>query len=59
MAKCKVCDKKTNVVFNINLYAVHICEDCATSIFIQQAQWYVRQKYDSDSIIKKEIKKEE
>lgn len=42
MKKCKVCGDKTSVIFNIDLKAVHICESCATSIFIQQAQWYVK-----------------
>ncbi len=44
MKKCKVCTSKTNVVFNINFKAVSICESCATSIFIQQASWYVNHK---------------
>lgn len=37
---CVVCGDKTQVVFNINFKATHICEDCATKIFIQQAVWY-------------------
>jgi hypothetical protein len=40
MKKCKVCGAKTKVVFNINFKATPICEDCATSIFLQQAKWY-------------------
>ena len=40
--KCKICQDKTNVIFNINLKATPICEPCATSVFIQQATWYVR-----------------
>ena len=44
MRKCKICGEKTNVVFNINLKKTHICEGCAASIFIQQAQWYSKQK---------------
>lgn len=44
MKKCKVCGAKTKVVFNINLQAVAICEDCATNIFMQQAKWYAEPK---------------
>ena len=42
MKKCNVCGEKTEVVFNINFKAKPICESCATSIFLQQAQWYVK-----------------
>lgn len=38
---CKVCGNKTNTIFNIKLKKVYICENCATSIFLQQALWYV------------------
>ena len=44
MKKCKVCGEKTEVVFNINFKATPICESCATSIFLQQAQWYGKTK---------------
>lgn len=37
---CKVCSEKTATRFNINFKAVPICEQCARSIFIQQAVWY-------------------
>ncbi len=37
---CKLCEEKTGTRFNINFKAVPICEECARSIFIQQAQWY-------------------
>lgn len=40
MKKCKICGKETDVIFNINFKVVHICDDCARSIFIQQAKWY-------------------
>ena len=40
MEKCKVCGDKTEVVFNIDFKATPICENCATSIFLQQAKWY-------------------
>jgi hypothetical protein len=36
-----ICGDKTEVIFNINFKATNICEGCATSIFLQQAQWYV------------------
>lgn len=42
--KCKMCSTKTNVGFNINLTLVPVCEDCATAIFIQQANFYAHQK---------------
>lgn len=32
----------TEVGFNINFDIVPICEDCAMTIFIQQAQWLVK-----------------
>lgn len=45
--KCKVCEERTQNIININLTKVPICELCITSIFIQQANWYVeRHKFD-------------
>jgi hypothetical protein len=41
---CVVCKNKTKIIFNINFKAVHICEDCAKAIFIQQAMWYIKEK---------------
>jgi len=38
---CKVCGAKTTVVFNINFKAVPICDDCARTIFFQQATYYL------------------
>lgn len=43
MKKCKVCGDNTKTIFNINLKAVAICENCAAAIFIQQAKWYINQ----------------
>lgn len=43
MKKCKVCGDKTEVVFNIDFKATPICEGCANVIFLQQAQWYVKE----------------
>ena len=40
MGNCKVCGEETDTVFNIDFNAVHICESCATRIFVQQALWY-------------------
>lgn len=40
--KCKVCGDETEVIFNIKFKAVNICESCARSIFIQQADWYIK-----------------
>ena len=47
MKKCKLCDEPTKYVFNIKLEAIPICNDCANSIFLQQAKWYteLRHKY--------------
>lgn len=42
MKPCKVCGDKTENVFNIDLKAVPVCECCATAIFLQQANWYVK-----------------
>ena len=44
MAKCKICKNETNVIFNIDFKAIHICESCASAIFLQQANWYVKNK---------------
>jgi len=41
MKPCKICKALTESVFNIAFKAVHICEDCAASIFSQQAVYYV------------------
>jgi len=43
MKPCKICNTPTEVVFNINLDATPICEDCAQRIFLQQAMWYVKE----------------
>lgn len=43
-SKCKICDKPTNIVFNINMEAVPICEPCADSIMAQQVMWYKSNK---------------
>jgi ribosome-binding protein aMBF1 (putative translation factor) len=40
MKKCKLCGVPTRFVFNIKLNATPICNDCADSIFLQQAKWY-------------------
>lgn len=45
MEKCKLCKEETKSIYNINLKAVSICEDCGRSIFIQQAVWYTQQEY--------------
>jgi len=39
---CKICEAKTDMVFNINSILTSICMDCASSIFIQQANWFTR-----------------
>ena len=45
MKKCKVCGELTNTVYNINLKATPICEECARCIFLQQATWYAKQEF--------------
>ena len=44
MKKCKLCDEKTDVSFNIDFKKTPICEECATAIFLQQANWYAEQQ---------------
>ena len=49
MNKCKICNSKTDNIFNIDFKATPICESCATSIFAQQAMWYVRSHKTKDN----------
>ena len=53
MKKCKVCDNKTNSYINIDFKKVAICEDCATTIFLQQGLWianmYTKQLKEGDA----------
>lgn len=46
MKNCKICKTQTNNVFGIDFKAVPICEGCANVIFLQQAQWYVKQEVE-------------
>jgi DNA-directed RNA polymerase subunit RPC12/RpoP len=41
--KCKICKAPTEASFNLNFDLVPICEYCASKIFLQQAQWYVKE----------------
>lgn len=43
MSSCKVCDEKTENIFNINFKKVPICESCAVSITTQQVYWWADQ----------------
>ncbi len=45
---CKICKGTTESMFNINFKLVHICERCATTIFVQQAQWYAKGLSESE-----------
>jgi len=36
MGKCKICASDTNAIFNIGFKPVSICEECASSIALQQ-----------------------
>lgn len=40
--ECKLCGTQTENRFNIDFKAVPVCEGCATTIFLQQAQWYAK-----------------
>ena len=40
MFKCKMCDKLTEAIVNINFKAVSLCDPCASSIAVQQVQWW-------------------
>ena len=42
--QCQLCSTITPNRFNINFNAVHVCEDCARTIFLQQARWYADQE---------------
>ena len=44
MKKCRICDNDTENIFNIEFKATPICENCATSLFLQQAKWYTENK---------------
>lgn len=39
MDKCKMCEKNTKMIVNINLRAMSLCNCCASSIMMQQAKW--------------------
>lgn len=46
MKKCKVCGDKTKWVVNINLKAVAVCHKCSKAIFIQTADWFIKNDND-------------
>lgn len=53
--KCKLCGELTQTVYNINLKAVPVCNDCGRMIFIQQAMWYneiERDGYIDEKVLK-------
>lgn len=41
-SKCSLCEKETDVVYNIGFTAIHICESCANAITLQQVTDLVR-----------------
>lgn len=43
---CKICGYPTGIRFNIDFVPVPVCEECAATIFMQQAQWYTEQAGD-------------
>lgn len=49
-SKCRICGENTLSIFNIDFKMVHICESCATNIFLQQAVWYTKQEYKEEKI---------
>lgn len=53
--KCKICNKKTSCVVNINFEAVSICDECCTTIAVQQVQfWAENSKEILEHLQKKE-----
>ena len=44
MSNCKVCNKETNIVFNINWKKTSICNNCANAITLQQIQDLITHK---------------
>lgn len=40
--KCLLCDKETDVIYNIGFTAVRVCESCANAITLQQVIDLVR-----------------
>ena len=50
---CKLCGNETNSGFNINFELIPICEKCAITIFLQQANWYAKQKSKNLKILGK------
>ena len=58
MEKCKICGKETDIVFNMDLNPIPICNSCANSITIQHVMSLVRNnepiKFDT---IKETIRK--
>lgn len=45
--KCKLCERKTNIVFNVNLRVVYICQKCATKIARQELEDMFERLQDS------------
>ena len=46
---CRVCQSvETPIVFNINFKAVPVCNACAKSIFLQEAEWLARAEAPHD-----------
>lgn len=39
MKDCKVCGKETKTVYNIDLKATPICEQCGRAIALQEITW--------------------
>jgi hypothetical protein len=44
VSDCRVCGKPTNVIFNIELKKVSVCESCANSIAWQQMESLLRER---------------
>lgn len=42
MKDCKLCGEPTKNLFNISFRPTPICEPCAATVFLQQAQYYVK-----------------
>ena len=45
MTYCKICgDDSEDSIFEIKFKMVHVCNECADTIFLQQARWLIDSK---------------
>lgn len=53
MKECRLCGDPTEVVFNIRLHRVPVCERCACSITMQQATDVMGKRIEEEKIKKR------